>query len=323
MNDAFGRPINYLRIALTDKCNLRCQYCIPNDTIKFLKKNQLLSYEEWFRLITIFESLGVNKIRISGGEPLLRKDAGNFLKHLKHESSIKNLGITTNGTMVLNHLDHLDGYSINLSLDSIDPKKFNMLTQRNDAEAVFLALYKLLKLNKLNKINAVIMKGKNHESLLEMPYLIKDHDIQLRFIEAMPFNGGQTPFKGVFIPANQMVETVKSKYPSLELIPSPKNATALSYKIDGFKGTLGFIPAYSRTICGGCNRIRVTSDGILKTCLYDNGVLNLKDLIRNGSSDIKIKDAILSKVDKKPKDGFMAEKMRENNPFQSMTKIGG
>lgn len=321
MKDSFGREIDYLRIAITDRCNLRCQYCIPND-ISFLKQNELLSYEEWLRLITIFSDLGIKKVRVSGGEPLLRKDIGFFLKELKKIPSIRRFGITTNGTNTLDFLEELDGFEINVSLDSLNLEKFNSLTQRNNGDQVLSNINSLIKLGRLNKINAVIMKGKNEESLLDMLPLVKENPIQLRFIESMPFNGSIKE-DSTFLSSNEMLSIVKSQHPEIEKLPDEKNATANIYHINGYKGNIGFIPAYSRSICGGCNRVRVTSEGVMKICLYDNGVLNLKELLRNGFSDKQIAEAITKAVYKKPKDGFEAEKQRENSNFESMTKIGG
>ncbi len=325
--DNHGRPINYVRLAVTDRCNLRCFYCMPAEGMKFLPRKALLTYEEMEKLLTILASLGVNKVRITGGEPFVRKDLMSFLERVNNIDGIDNIHITTNGILTLPHVSALKrmGISgINLSLDTIDRERFKLLTRRDELDAVMDTFHALIANDITTKINAVIVEGKNTDDIIPLAALSKKYPVSIRYIEEMPFNGTGANYKHLTWNHAKIYQKLKEAYPDLTALPTPKNSTSTNYQIPGHKGNLGIIAAYSRTFCGSCNRIRLTSQGVLQTCLYGGGGLDFRHMLRTGASDEAIKLAFMSAIDKRPKDGFEAEKLRASRPVsESMSTIGG
>ena len=322
--DNHNRPIQYLRLAVTDRCNLRCQYCMPEEGIKYLPKQALLSFEEIERLITILAELGISKVRITGGEPFLRKDLMALLRSIRSIKGIRDLHLTTNGLLAVDHLEELTTLgikSINLSLDTLDPIRFQRITRRADFEKTWSAYQGFLQSGIPVKINCVVMEGLNTEDILPMVELTRDSDTAVRFIEEMPFNGTGQRLPGIAWNHKRILEQIQERFPDLEPVPVSASSTAKLYKVAGYGGAFGIIAAYSRTFCGTCNRIRVTAQGLLKTCLYDNGVLNIRDLMRSGLSDEQLRIALLDAFRSRPKDGFEAEAARPVSA--SMSTIGG
>ncbi|NNE14574.1 MAG: GTP 3',8-cyclase MoaA [Saprospiraceae bacterium] len=326
--DSHNRIIDYVRIAITDKCNLRCFYCMPEKGISFVKKQSLLSYEEMLRLVALLADNGIHKVRITGGEPFLRKDFIYFLRELSKIKGLKKIAITTNGTLTEAYLDELISLGItsfNLSIDSIDPTRFKEITRRDAFDKVWSCYKAMLNKNLDLKLNAVVMDGRNIDDLIPMVGLGKDQNVSIRFIEEMPFNGSDnyTPeLKWNYI---KILDHISSHYPEIEKLQDPKNSTSLNYRVNGFKGSFGIIPAYTRSFCGSCNRIRITPTGLLKTCLYDDGVFNIRDLMRADANDNQLLEAIQNAIQHKAKDGFEAEKNRKlMGPVgESMATIGG
>lgn len=326
VTDSFDRTIDYVRIAVTDRCNLRCFYCMPEQGIPYEPKAHLLSYEEITRLLYILASLGFNKVRFTGGEPFLRKD---FIKLLERTANIghyKSINITTNGTLINRHLDTLKELginNINLSLDSLNPQRFAQITRRNDFDKVLNTFYTLLDKDFKIKINAVIMHGINTQDILPMLELAKKHQVSVRFIEEMPFNGGNKNINQRYT-AKDIYNTLKQAQPSLKPIKQKHGDTANLYHIDNYKGDVGIIAAFSRTFCNTCNRLRITAKGAIKTCLYDNGIFSLRDFIRDGATDLEIANKIQTLIKLKPVDGFAAEKQSKKAKIrESMSTIGG
>lgn len=323
--DHQGRKVNYLRLAVTDRCNLRCVYCMPAGGLEWTERSRLLSYEEMLRLCTLLVSMGIEKIRITGGEPFMRKDMMPFLNNL---SSIKGLGqltLTTNGVRTASLVPDLKKAGVrivNLSLDTLDREQFKSITLRDELPRVLDTLDQLLLHNIEVRINVVVMEGKNTDSIISMVQLTKDLPVSVRFIEEMPFNG-----KDVYDPDNhwsypRILDHIKISFPSIQKIQDPPYSTSYNYHIPEHKGNIGIIAAYSRTFCGTCNRIRITPQGILKTCLYDQGGTDLKGLMRSGASDEEIGNAIQDALQHKVKDGWEAERKRDPH-FESMAEIGG
>ena len=326
--DNHGRIINYMRLAVTDRCNLRCFYCMPENGIKYLPKNHLLSYEEMVRITSLFAKEGIKKIRITGGEPFLRNDMMDFLETIAKIPEIEKIHITTNGTLISDKIEALQKMginSINLSLDSLDRERFNQITRRDDLPIVLETMQQLIDHNFDLRINMVVMGNQNTDDILPMLELAKNNPVSVRFIEEMPFNG--TPGQGNkgFWSHLDILERIKSVHPSVEKIPDPPHSTSMNYKIDGFEGSFGIIAAFSRTFCGTCNRIRLTPMGLIKTCLYDNGIFNIRDMIRNNATDEDIINALKSAISHRAKDGHEAEKRRNLNfpVSESMSTIGG
>jgi len=326
--DKYGRVIDYIRIAVTDKCNLRCFYCMPNEGIDFVKQKKLMSYEELLRVATVLSKMGVSKVRITGGEPFLRKNIMHFIKELSKIDGINKIAITTNGTQTLDYLDELISYGIksfNLSIDSIDKDRFFNMTRRDYFDKVWNCFEEMCNRDINLKLNAVVIKDRNIEDLIPMVGLTKDRDVSVRFIEEMPFNGTGANYQQLEWNYKQILKHIESSYGKADKLEDEKNSTSLNYKIPGHKGSFGIIPAYSRTFCGTCNRLRLTPTGVIKTCLYDEGVFNIRDLMRADATDQQIQATVLEAVGQKYKDGFEAESKRSSSPniSESMTTIGG
>ena len=327
--DSYNRDLNYLRIAVTDRCNFRCQYCMPNEGIKFLKRSRLMSYEELLRLSRIVVDMGVNKIRLTGGEPFVRKDLIYFLKELSKICS--NIHITSNGSHLIKHIPELEKIglrSLNLSLDSLQRERFTEITRRDHLfETVTKARKALVKSSIDLKINMVVQKGVNEDEIPDFINLALNDDIEIRFIEEMPFNGSSlfnTGEKRSYFNYKDIVNTIESHFSKLKIQPSTSPSSGMEYKLDGFKGRIVVIPAYSRLLCGDCNRLRLTPVGGLRTCLYSNKEFNLKDLMRSGATNHEIKEAISQKIKMKAKDGNEAEAHTTTSDYKvSMAKIGG
>ena len=324
--DNHNRIINYLRLAVTDRCNLRCFYCMPENGIQYVPQKELLTYEEMLRLAQLLAPLGIHKIRITGGEPFLRKDMYYFLRDLTQIKGIKEVHVTTNGTMteaLIPKLQEIGIRSINLSLDTLDENRFFEITRRNVFSQVRQTLDALVESGLPTKINMVVMQQHNIQDIIPMVELGKKYSINIRFIEEMPFNG-TSRHETITWNYKKILSHIQSIYPNIEKLKDSKFSTSYNYKIQGFKGTFGIIAAYSRTFCGTCNRIRLTPKGMLKTCLYDDGVFNIKNIMRAGASDQQIQQTFLDALGNRAKDGFEAEQNRRLGGIgESMSTIGG
>lgn len=325
--DNHGRVINYMRLAVTDRCNLRCYYCMPESGIDYLPRQELMTYEEMLRIISIFAKQGISKIRITGGEPFLRKDLLYLLKKITSTKGIETVNITSNGTLLIDKIDELKRLginSINLSLDTLNRERFLKITRRDDFEKVMNCLDALLEADFKVKINMVVLAGQNTEDIIPMVELAKTKKVDVRFIEEMPFNGTEGKGNVEFWSHTKILQQIQATYPNIQPIKNEKYSTSVNYKIDNFKGNFGIIAAFSRTFCGTCNRIRLTPQGTIKTCLYDNGVFNVRDLMRSGATDEQLLATLQTALSHRAKDGFEAEQKRFNFPVsESMATIGG
>ncbi len=327
MRDSFDRSIDYVRIAVTDRCNLRCFYCMPAKGIPHEPRAHLLSYEEIIRLLKVLGQLGFQKVRFTGGEPFLRKDFIKLLESTAEIEAYKSIHITSNGTLLQKHIPKLKQLGItkiNLSIDSLDKERFHKITRRDDFDKVMQTFHLLVDNGFKIKLNAVIMKGINTQDIIPLAELAKDNPVDVRFIEEMPFNGGYK--KNIEMYSARDIETdLKGHYPNLEKLPKKHGDTASLLSVPDYKGNIGVIAAFSRTFCNTCNRLRISSKGDIKSCLYDDGVFNIRDYMRAGVSDEQLAGKFLEIVRLKPKDGFEAEKMRKAPAaaLQSMSSIGG
>jgi molybdenum cofactor biosynthesis protein A len=325
--DNHGRPISYLRLAVTDRCNLRCFYCMPEEGIKYVPKPHLLSWEEMERVIRILVSMGVDKVRITGGEPFVRRGIMEFLEEIKGIEGLRQINITTNGVLtapLVPEFKRLGIQSVNLSLDTLDRQRFFEITRRDEFQNVWQTFEALQEYNIRTKLNAVVMSGKNTDDIIPMAELTRNHDISVRFIEEMPFNGDGAHEYQEFWSFRKILDELKKHYPGIYKLPDPPASTSYNYQIPGHKGSIGIIAAFSRTFCGTCNRLRLTPQGQFKTCLYDDGVFNIKDLLREGLSDEAIKQHIFDALQNRAKDGFEAESRRKVGLIsESMSTIGG
>ncbi|WP_460613358.1 GTP 3',8-cyclase MoaA [Hymenobacter seoulensis] len=325
--DNHGRPLEYLRLAVTDRCNLRCFYCMPEEGIKYLPKQELLTYEEMERLVAIMASLGVRKVRLTGGEPFVRRDLVPFMSRLAEILGIEELTMTTNGVLTAPYVPELARMgvkAVNLSLDTMDRARFASITRRDELPRVMETFYALLAAGIRVKINAVVMDGQNTQDILPLAELTRELPVDVRFIEEMPFNGGS---HAATLPwnHNRIREHLALNLGELTPVSTRPGDTASHYTVAGHQGRLGIIAAYSRTFCGTCNRIRLTAEGGLKTCLYDQGVLDIRALLRGGSSDEQIAEALKTAFRNRAANGFEAESQRPLHQlsFESMSTIGG
>jgi cyclic pyranopterin phosphate synthase len=321
--DPFGREMNYLRLAVTDRCNLRCQYCMPAEGIPLNGRDHILHFEEIEQLIQIFQDLGVNKLRITGGEPFVRKGLLEFLKRVNKFEGINSINITTNAVFIgdiISDLEQLKIGSLNISLDSLQKDRFFKITRRDEFKIVIENIERAIKSTIPVKLNMVVLAGINDDEILSFTRLAKDNLIEVRFIEQMPFSGG--PASESIINADQILDVLRQQYPLLYEQSLP-NSTARIFYNPGYKGTIGIIAGYSRTFCSSCTRLRITPEGMLKTCLYDRGAVNLKEMLRSGKTDIQIKDAIIMAVQNRAKDGFESQERSSQDSNVSMAQIGG
>jgi molybdenum cofactor biosynthesis protein A len=323
--DNHGRAINYLRLAVTDRCNLRCFYCMPHEGIEFLPKTHLLSFEEMYRLIFLLAEMGISKVRITGGEPFVRKELMDFLWKISEIKGIEKINLTTNGVLTAPYVPELKKLgiaSINLSLDSLDRNRFFEMTRRDELPNVLKTFDAILENDIPLKINSVMMAGKNDEDIFSLVELARTQPVGIRFIEEMPFNGEGEKL-AYFLSYKEIMAKISSKYPDIVKIQDEPNSTSYNYQIPNFKGKVGVIAAFSRTFCGTCNRLRITPTGDFKTCLYDDGVMNVRDMLRSGMSNSELAAHLQNAIGHRAKDGFEAESLRKTKVSESMTTIGG
>jgi len=322
LRDQHNRIANYLRIGVTDRCNLRCRYCMPAEGIDFAHRNDLLSYEEIIRLAHIFSDLGVDKVRLTGGEPFVRKGIDQLLKSLSE--IFPKVHITTNATLLEDQIDLLKDINIaglNISIDSLDRERFFSITRRDDFNIVMKNIHACLDAGTPTKLNVVALKGVNDMEFVDFVRFGIENKVEVRFIEAMPFNEADGN-KDVFIAASEIEARIRAVFPQMLKVDKAYASSSDLYLIDHAK--VGIIPAYSRSLCGSCNRVRLTPKGEFLTCLYAKSGLNLLSLLRDQSkSDAMIKQSILQSVSGKLKSGFEEEAQREERIFNSMTTIGG
>ncbi|WP_026463168.1 GTP 3',8-cyclase MoaA [Adhaeribacter aquaticus] len=326
--DNHGRTLDYVRLAVTDRCNLRCFYCMPEEGIDYLPKKQLLTYEEMERMLRVLAQMGISKVRITGGEPFLRKDLMGFLHRVHAIEGINEINITTNGVLTAPHISELKELgikSINLSLDTLDRERFFRITRRDELDKVMDTFHALLAHGIGVKINAVVMEGQNTEDIIPLAQLAKDYPVSVRFIEEMPFNGGGNNHPVLNWDFLKILDELQSAFPDIQKVADAPHATARHFVVPGHAGNIGIIAAYTRTFCGTCNRIRVTAQGGLKTCLYGSDVLNIRDLLRNGETDESLALSLLQAFGNRAKNGYEAEEQSQllMPSFASMSTIGG
>ncbi len=321
MIDRFGRNIDYIRISITDRCNLRCQYCMPEDGVESYLHSEILSFDEIIRILRIFASLGVKKVKITGGEPLVRKDAVNLITEINKIDGIEDITITTNGVLLKDHINELvkNGItSINISLDTVNNEDYLKLTKRDKLDIVLQSIEEAKKYNIKLKINTVIMS--KQQDFISIAQLSKYNNIHVRFIEMMPIGEGE-------------IKNVSSDYVIKKLskeFGKPKkyekklgNGPAEYYTFPNFKGKVGFISAISHKFCDTCNRIRLTSQGFLKTCLqYEHGI-DLRELMRSGKDDEYIMEKIIQTLADKPRAHQFGTTKLKGKDKKKMSQIGG
>ena len=323
LSDQHGRKITYLRLAVTDRCNLRCRYCMPEEGIDFAPKGALLDYDEILHLCSVLGELGITKVRLTGGEPLVRRDLPVLVRGLA--DIFPRLAMTTNGVLLPKYIDELEAAGLrhyNLSLDTLCPERFHRITRRDNFGETRLALEEMLQRGYPVKINAVVMRGVNDDELLDFVELTRENKLGVRFIEAMPFNDDDGNHD-VFLSYRDMLDRIRAGYPGLEQ-SGAAGGSAVNFRVPGYRGHVGIIPAYSRSLCGTCDRLRVTPKGTLLNCLYSTKGLELLPLLRAGIGREELGELIQAFVWGKHATGHDTEREeQQGNIFASMTSIGG
>ena len=321
--DNYGRQITYLRLAITDRCNLRCHYCRPETDAPFTPHEEILRFEELERLVRIFTALGVRKVRVTGGEPFARKGCLDFLRCLRKIDKLETLHITTNGVKIARYMSDLreiDIGGINLSLDTLDPRRFQEITRRDYLDDVLATLQETLACKIPLKINCVVLESTSDQEILKLATLAKTHPLTLRFIEPMPFSGGNG---NQLLDKGSLLMRLQSILPPMAEEMQDQPTTARTFRLPGYIGKIGVIAGYSRFFCQACNKVRITPTGMLKNCLYDNGALDLKKLLRRGATDEEVGATIISCTRNRFADGDEAERCSPKTHEPSMAMIGG
>lgn len=313
MKDRFGRNITYLRISVTDLCNLRCKYCMPESGVKSLCHSDILSIEEIVEIVKVASKNGIKKIRLTGGEPLVRRGFINLCKQISKIDEIEDIAITTNGVYLKEMADELFENKvrrINFSLDTLIKEKYNDITRRNDFDKTMESLFYAIKKGFKVKINVVLIGGFNDDEIQDFVNLANDYDLEVRFIELMQIGETANWSKNKFVSNKIVLE----KVPELEF--DGVSGVAKIYKIKGQKGRIGLISPISCSFCEDCNRIRLTSDGKLKPCLHSKDEINLKGLSGEELEEV-FKRGIFEKPEKHHLEDGKSESARD------MNKIGG
>ena len=328
ITDQFGRVHNYLRISLTERCNLRCFYCMPEEGIELSEKSNVLTHEEVIFLAKKFVGLGVNKIRLTGGEPLIKKNIEKIIRELT--ALPISLGITTNGILLDKYIDlfkECGVNDINISLDTLDKEQFEIMTRRDYFDRVMSNIYQCILAGFNVKINAVLIKGINDSEIVDFIEFTKDKKVSFRFIEFMPFDGNKWDNSKV-VSLNDVLETVNKTYSKDQIIKleDKKHDTTKNYRIKGYKGSFGVISTVSNPFCDSCNRIRLTANGKIKNCLFSSSEADLLTPLREGEDIVPhILKAVFPK--KKTRGGMTNDEdffdNEKNTKNRAMISIGG
>lgn len=321
--DSFGRAHTYLRISVTDRCNLRCTYCMPHEGMKWKKRDQLLTYEEITRLAHIFTAMGINKIRLTGGEPMVRSELTTLVKALGQIPNLKTLAMTTNATLLAEHaqtLKDLGLNALNISLDTFSKERFQAITRLDQFDQVINGIHTAIACGFASlKLNMVVMAGVNDDEIMAFADFAATHKINVRFIEYMPFKDNSWASDKV-VTYKDLLEQIERRY-ELKRIEGDRSAVAKDYAITG-GGSVSFITSMSESFCSTCNRLRLTADGSIKSCLFYAAEINLRDAMREGASDKDLKEMILFSLAQKPEAHPPAEEIAAGEN-RAMIEIGG
>lgn len=320
MLDAYGRTIDYLRLSITDRCNLRCRYCMPVE-VPFVEHEKILRYEEILRICAIAASLGIRHLKVTGGEPLVRRGCAGLIQQLKALEGIETVTLTTNGTLLSQQLDSLveaglDG--VNISLDTLNPQRYAAITGKNELSNVIDGMEKALKAGLRVKLNCVPLAHTPEAELVSLASLAERHPMDVRFIEMMPIGNGAAFAAPDF---QKLLEALRRRWPDLH--PSSEKrgfGPAHYFRSDSLQGSIGLIDAMSHSFCGRCNRVRLTSEGYLKLCLCHSEGVDLRELLRSGASDGQLRQAIAEAIAKKPARHSFQTCVDET---RNMSQIGG
>jgi cyclic pyranopterin phosphate synthase len=325
LHDSFGRQIVDLRISVTDRCNFRCVYCRSADPENHRDHDEILSWPELERLARIFLGLGIRKIRVTGGEPLVRDGIENYIARL-HALGVADLSMTTNGHLLAERCDRLMAaglHRINISLDSLDPGKFERITRTKSFSAVMDGIDTVQKSRLAPaKVNAVLVRGLNDDEVEAFADFSRERGVIMRFIEFMPLDADRHWSRELVVPAAEVYQRIHARWPLVQ-IPHERSETARKYRFaDGAPGQIGLIASVTQPFCGYCSRIRLTADGKLRTCLFSKDDHDLRALLREGASDDDLVTYIRSVVNEK-EEGHRINEPGFVPPSRTMVFIGG
>lgn len=323
MLDRFGRGIEYLRVSITDRCNLRCVYCMPEEGVKSLPHAEILTFEEIGRVVRAASRLGIRAVRLTGGEPMARRGCLDLVETIAHIEGIERVAMTTNGLLLKGRMAEARArglHSINVSLDTLVPETYRRLTRGGDVRDVLEAIDEALSQGLQVKINAVPVRGFNDRELTRLAELSRARPVDVRFIELMPVGCGAS-FEPV--PTDRVRRMMEEAFGPLTPDDQKRGFGPARYaRPDGFMGALGFIGAVSHEFCDRCNRIRLTADGRLKLCLNHQSGVDLKALLRSGADDAALTDAIGDAIERKPLRHNFGEDI-DDRERRGMNEIGG
>jgi cyclic pyranopterin phosphate synthase len=328
--DRHGRTFDYLRIALTERCNLRCVYCLPEAGIPLAAAEKLLRMDEILRVIAVSAGLGVTKVRFTGGEPLLHPDLEELISETAKIAGVESIHLTTNGLLLAERVSQLRQAGlegVNISLDTLRPSRFKELARRDGLERVLAGLHAALAAGfPVVKLNVVALRGFNDDELGDFVTLTRELPITVRFIELMPFDAHQIWKTGRFLGVEVMRDRLRRRFSTL-VAASGSATESLVFRLPDCPGKIALIPAYSRSMCGNCNRVRITADGHVRNCLYAAREQDLMGILRGGGSDNQLAAALQAAMGSKPRDGWAAQRTVQTGLIgsarESMTQIGG
>ncbi len=325
MNDPYGRKIDYLRISVTDLCNLRCIYCMPSEGVKPVKHKDILTYEEIIRIVRIATSIGIRKVRITGGEPLARKNITYLISSLSAINGIENITLTTNGVLLEKFAEEIAKAGlnrVNVSLDSLRPERYKEITRGGSVDVVLRGIEKAEKAGlKPVRINMVPIRGFNNDEIEDFARITLEKSYQVRFIEFMPIGAREMWSPEKYIPVNE-IKSIVEKIGHLTPVKARKDGPARYFRFEDAPGVIGFINAVSHQFCSECNRLRLTADGKLRPCLFSETEIDIKTPLRNGVPNSEIEKLVRLSIKVKPEKHNI--ECRDGSAFlKPMSKIGG
>jgi len=325
LSDQYGRVFDYARIAVTERCNLRCVYCMPESGVDFARGARLLSSDEIIRLLQLLAVLGVRKFRFTGGEPLVRRDLLSLVEAAASLSAVEEVHLTTNGVLLGRKLSELAAAGltgVNISIDTLREDRYRSITRRNGLQEALVALRSAVDVLPVVKVNVVAMRGFNDDEFVDFARLAQQLPITIRFIELMPFDASQVWNSGRFVGTHQIKASLLNVWPELEAVGGTATESWTA-RIPGGVGKVAVIPAFTRSLCSDCNRIRITADGKLRNCLYSESEYSLREPMRAGVPDEVLLNMLRRGVVEKARDGWAAQRASTSRFRISMTQIGG
>lgn len=327
LKDSYGRAIRDLRISITDRCNFRCFYCMPTEAMEWKPKPEILRYEEIIQLAEIFVGLGVNKLRVTGGEPMVRRDLESLIERLARIEGLADLAMTTNAHFLRGRAKALKDAGlqrITISLDSLEPERFALLTGRNELKQVLDGIDAALEAGLAPvKVNSVVIRGINDDQAVNFAAFARDKGVHVRFIEFMPLDNGKVWRREMIVPGEEVRQKINAVYPLEPVVSGNLSETARRWRFaDGAPGEVGFINPVTQPFCGHCSRIRLTADGMIRTCLFSTVEHNIKALLRRGAPIEELLDFIVATIEKK-EDRHHINDPEFVQPLRTMSCIGG